>query len=174
MPFDHFQAGRKNLSAWYVAILISFFVFQPLHSIIIWIAEFGIRMLGLAGVQITDSNGIWIVLFMTCFLITLIIKQFFVDNLSINIDKDGGGGPERMLLGFLIIGMYLYVFNRVFTEQPMPTFFPKFAVQLFGGYADSFTGTGEAFSANTWIILHGLLWHLGPVGVFWFGANMQK
>jgi hypothetical protein len=97
-----------------------------------------------------------------------------VDNLSINIDKDGGGSAERLLLGFLITGMYLYVFNRVFTEQPMPTFFPSFLVNLFGGYANTFTASGDNFSSNTWIILHGFLWHLGPVAVFWIGANMQK
>jgi hypothetical protein len=174
MYLEQFESGRKNLSGWYVAILISYFVFQPLHEWIIKLADFLIKMLGLAGVKIVDQNGIWIILILTCFLISVAIKMFFVDSLSINIDKDGGGGAERLWLGFLLIGMYLYIFNRIFTEQPMPTFFPKFAVNLFGGYAESFSMSGESFSSNTWIIIHGLLWHLGPVATFWIGANMQK
>jgi len=174
MYLEQFETGRKNLSGWYVAILISFFVFQPLHDWIIKIADFMIKMLDLAGIKITDQNGIWIILFLTCFLISLAIKMFFVDNLSINIDKDGGSGGEKLWLGFLLIGMYLYVFNKIFSEQPMPTFFPKFVVNLVGGYASSFTASGDNFSSNTWIILHGLLWHLGPVATFWIGANLQK
>jgi hypothetical protein len=174
MPFNHFDSGRKNLSAWYVSILISYLAFQPLHDMIIKIADFLIRMLTLVNIRISDQNGIWVVLFGVCFLLTLTIKNFFVDNLSINIDKDGGGSTERAILGFLIVGLYLYVFNRVFTEQPMPTYFPKFAVNLFGGYADTFTMSGESFSNNTWIMIHGILWHLGPVATFWIGANIQK
>ena len=175
MYLEQFESGRKNLSGWYVAILISSFIFVPLRDWIIRLAQFTIDTLqDVGGIKILDQNGIWLILFLTCFLITLAIKMFFVDSLSINIDKDGGGGVERMWLGFLLIGMYLYVFNRIFTEQPMPTFFPRFAVNLFGGYAESFTMSGESFSNNTWIIIHGLLWHLGPVATFWIGANMQK
>ena len=170
------SVGRAALSSWYVAILISFFVFQPLRDVIVIIANFFVKMLNsILAIKIADNNGLWIVLFATCFIITFAIQKFFVSSTGLQITKDGGRGIEIYLLMLILIGLYLYVLNKIFIDQPMPTFFPDKVVYLVGGAENTFSLTAQQRSELViWSVIQGVLFHLGPIIMFWVGANSQK
>ncbi|GAB4145180.1 MAG: hypothetical protein OHK0017_04520 [Patescibacteria group bacterium] len=170
------KIGRANLSSWYVAILISYFVFQPLKEAIINMATYALRFLNtILAVKITDLNGQWLLLFSICLFLTFLIQKFFVTNIGLQASKDGGKGVELYMLTFLLIGLYLYVLNKIFTEQPMATFFPEKAVYLFGGAENTYpAGYLSRTDLTTWGVIHGLLWHLGPIMVLWIGSSAQK
>lgn len=173
---SEFTLGRAKLSSWYVAILISFFAFQPLKGAIVSIANFAIRVLNnILAIKIQDDNGLWVVQFGVCFIFTFIIQKLFVSSLGIQVKKDGGQGIELWLTVFLLSGLYLFVLNKVFTEQAMPTFFPNWAVYLFGGAENTYLASSiDTNKLAIYGVVQGVLWNLGPMIVLWIGSNIQK
>ena len=173
----NFTLGRSNLSTWYVAVLISYLILQPLRPVLIFIVNFVIEVLNnILTIKIVSNDQVWIVLFLVCFIVTWSVQHFFVNELDIKINKDGGKGLELFLLAFSIIGLYLYVLNQTFADQPMPSFFPVWAVHLFGGAKNTFLNAAALNQSTvyTWQVMHGLLWHLGPVAIFWIGSKIDK
>jgi hypothetical protein len=170
------QIGRAALSSWYVAILISFFVFQPLRDIIANVTNFLVRVLNnILAIKIIDGNGLWIVLFFVCFIITFAIQRFFVAATGMQITKDGGKSIEIYALALLLIGLYLYVLNKIFIDQPMPTFFPDKIVYLLGGAENTFTLNSQQRSELViWTVFQGFFFHLGPLFIFWISTTTDK
>jgi hypothetical protein len=162
---DEFIVNRRLLSSYYVAILISFFLFQPGTDLIYKWSTWVISAIQTFGGYVVDGNGpTWVILLFVCFAVTFCIKKFVVDKLGMSID-DKGGEPAELVVGtILIFGMYIYMLNTLFIRQPMPTeWLPDFIVFLMGGARNSFVNTGlTQAEANTWAILP-WFWYIGPI-----------
>jgi len=161
------KLNRQVLSSYYVAILISFFIFRPAEPLIYTWAQWLISAIETFSGYIIIGNGpTWLVLFFVSFLITFLIKSIIVDYLGMSVDDSGGKYPELLFTLLLIMGMYIYMMNDVFSAQPMPAeWLPEVLITLLGGYNNTYAlslNQANIASQNTWSILP-WLWYVGPI-----------
>ena len=159
--------NRQVLSSYYVAILISFFIFRPAESLVYTWAQWFISAIETFSGYIIAGNGpTWLVLFAVSFFITFLIKNVIVDYLGMSVDDTGGNYGELGFALLLIVGMYIYMMNDVFSAQPMPAeWLPETLITLLGGYNNTYAlslNQADIASQNTWSILP-WLWYVGPI-----------
>lgn len=171
-----FQFGKSLLSAYYVASLISFFIFQVGQDLIGRVASWILSFLSvIIGFRFQTNGPLWLALFLVCFLITFLIRKLIVEKLDLYVKDSFPKAWQTWLFGFFVLGFFIYIINLSFPSQPMPTdWWPKWFIRFLGGYKNSYP---EEFvlsieENNLWSIIP-WIWHLGPV-TFLYVSTFQK
>ena len=128
-----------------------------------WVTWIVSVLSSLGGVTFEDPGYSWFVLFLVCFLVTVIVAIYIIRPLGFYMSEEGGPGWELFIFGFLVFGSFLFLINQVF-DQPMPTsILPTWIIRLFGGYESTFVNaSSDVATANTWSFLP-WMWYLGPI-----------
>jgi len=158
-----FKLGRSILSGYYVAVLISFFLFQLLKEPIVstWTTWFVSALKEVFKIDATSRGPAWLSLVFICFLIVFIIRRFVVEILDLHSSKDNSPAWENVVLGFLILGFFFYTINKVF-DQPMPKeWFTDPFIKFLGGQSTDMNNL-PITEKNTWTIVP-WLWTVGPL-----------
>jgi hypothetical protein len=162
---NNFKLNRKVLSSYYVAVLISFFLFQLISP---FFADGVVNIAGLLGDWFNGdfrNNGrLWLVLLGSAIVLAVIIRQFIVEPLGLFIDNEESGW-EAFVLTILILGFYIYILNQNFTySMPQDWWMPTWLIRLLGGYRNTFTPfISQAEYVEPWFLIK-WLWYLGPIG----------
>lgn len=170
------KPSKPLFSAYYIASLISFFVFQLqfIENIITTIAGWLISFLAyFTGANLRGNGPLWASLFFTCLFFTFLIKKYIVVPLGFYIKEESAKSWEDWALGFIVLGFYIYLLNIIFS-QPMPLW-PVWFVRLLGGYRNTYLEdyTRTIEEQNVWSILP-WLWHLGPIAFMYVRTILYK
>ena len=166
-----FKFGKSLLSAYYISILVSFFIFavskEIIGSISSWILSFFAVMFGFKA----QGNGLlWTWLFIVCFLILILIRKFVVEKLDFFAKDEFEKSWQIWIFGMLILGFFIYIINLSFPSQPMPSdWWPEWLIRFFGGYKNTFPDKFvlSVEEKNFWQIVP-YIWHLGPISFLYF------
>jgi len=155
---NELRLTRRLLSAYYIAVVLSIFVFQVpivkdlLAQIQASVESFILNIMN----QTVSTLFSWVSLFIVCFLVVFLIRRFVVEPLGFFMDVDNDLNTiQTIVLTVAILGCLIYNMNLYF-GQPMPSEFPKFMFDYLG------TKQGNADS------LPYLLWNLGPMVFMYF------
>ncbi len=163
--FLRFQFNRSLLTNFYVSTMVSYFLFRLMKETIIqWTRWFVSFVKVVSGATVQSEAGLWFSLLFVCTLISIFI-YYIVFTLDIYSNDTDNQIWDDIVLFFLILGMYVYFVNQVFTSQPMPHIWPKFIINIFGGYENTF-GSIASDEKTAWSIVP-WLWTLGPL-IFMF------
>lgn len=150
-----FRLCRKTLSSYYIASMFSFFLFGLLDNLVLdwhkWLSNF-VANFTENGIQ--SQTAIWLIFFLACFSITLIIRHFIIQPLGFYVEEEGAPNWELTVLLFLVLGGYIYNINQVF-GQSMPSWLPNFLVSMLGGA--KLEETVAVWDFMPWV------WNIGPV-----------
>jgi hypothetical protein len=131
--------------------------------------------LGISVDQSSANSIFWLCFFLTCFVITLLIKKFITDPLGFYIHEEGAPIWQHAILIIVVLGGYIYLLNQAFS-QPMPTkWMPAEVIKLLDGAKHTYsTNYNSVEEANTWAIVP-WIWNLGPLIVMYlFTFKMSK
>jgi hypothetical protein len=173
---DDFKLNRGLLSSYYISAIFTFFVFQiPLmEDVVRSIASWLINALEVLINFRIDIGGIWIVLFLVCFLITSFLRKFVVYPLGFYINDEGAPAWELIVLATLVLGFYTYLLNQVFSE-PMPSQTPIIILRLVDGYDNTYAIlTQETYQETiTWSIVP-WFWYFFPLAFMYVRTKLMK
>lgn len=163
---NEFKLNRSLLSGYYVAIMISYFLFKLLKEQIVsvWTIWFLSFLKSVFKINATTNGYTWLSLIFICFIVTFIIRRFVVEVLDLHSSNKEGSDWENTVLAFLIFGFFIYTTNQIFS-QPMPReWFPEIIIKLFGGDQNTLGGlaTASIEERNTWSIVP-WIWTIGPL-----------
>jgi hypothetical protein len=171
-----FKFSKSLLSAYYVATLISFFVFQVAQDLIGRVAAWILSLLSSLNFKIQTDGPIWLVLFFVCLVITLLIRKFVVEKLDLFAKGEFEKSWQIWFFGMLVLGFFIYILNLSFPSQPMPReWWPKWFIRFLGGYKNSYPEeyviTVE--EVNLWSIVP-WIWHIGPIAFLYLSTFQKK
>ncbi len=170
-----FKLSRGLLSAYYIAVLISYPLFRLIKdSINVWVTWLISAIKVSTGATLQGNAPLWLSLFFVCFAITFLIRKFIVQPLGFYINDEGATNVELWVTLFLILGAYIYFINQVFS-QPMPTELPVWIMKLVDGYKHTFVTTSVTSieENNTWVIVP-WLWNIAPIAFMYFNVRLKK
>jgi hypothetical protein len=169
-----FKLSRKLLSAYYIAALISYPLFDLIkESINIWVAWLVSATKVATGASLQGNASLWFALFLVCFAVTFAIRKWIVEPLGFFINEEGANNVELWVTLFLVLGAYIYFINQVF-NQPMPTEWPIWILKLVDGYKHTYTVTSvqSIEENNTWVIVP-WLWNVAPIAFMYFNVKIK-
>jgi hypothetical protein len=130
---SNFQLSRKVLSSYYIAVIFSALLFRRIRPFVIdwsnWLTDI---TSGLIRASFETVGASWLMFFVSCFILTVVIRQFVVEPLGFFIKDEGAPNWELGIIVFLVLGAYIYNLNLIF-GQPMPSWLPDFLVNLVYG-----------------------------------------
>jgi len=170
---DELKPSRKLFSSYYVAVIISFFVFQLFGES--W-AEFsrGVLITFLSNLFNQDFSvgaSLWWIFFFSMLAITLIIRRFIVEPLGFFIDSEDGAVWWDLLLMFLLVfGFYIFLLNLTF-KYAMPSQFNLEVIRFLGGYRNTYLpGDPNPLAGSnpyiTWF------WYLAPLAYMYIRVRL--
>ncbi len=168
-----FKFSKSLLSAYYVASLVSFFLFQVARGLISQIAAWVLSFLSvILGFKVQTNGPLWLALFGVCLIITLLIRKFIIEKLDLFVKDEFAKSWQIWVFGLLVLGFFIYIINLSFPSQPMPNdWWPKWFIRFLGGYKNSYP---EEFvlsveENNLWSIVP-WIWHLGPIAFLYISS----
>ncbi|MEI6728294.1 MAG: hypothetical protein WCK98_01500 [bacterium] len=171
--FADFKLRRKILSTYYIAVVFSYFIFRVIAPFITtWVRESARFLTQNTTFNFIESGRFWLFFLFFCFIITFLIRRFVVEPLGFFIEEEGDDTWwENVIMAILILGLYIYLLNQLFTF-PMPEWTPEWLARLLGGYKNTFL----AFSSQTeeqlsWPILP-WIWYIGPIVFMYFRTKV--
>jgi hypothetical protein len=169
--FNFFNPKKSELSSFYVATLISFFIFNVASQYIVSLSAYIIRFLDVVGGFRASNGQLWYCLFIVSLVLTVALKSFVVDKLGFGIVQDSKGW-ETFASFAIIMGFFVFVINQAFV-QPMPDSIPLWLVKILGGEKSSTLGLRSANEAVVWSIIP-WIWTFAPIAVFFYPAIKTK
>lgn len=168
-----FKLTRGLLSAYYIAVLISYPLFNLIQDLInSWVTWLVSATKVATGISLQSSGQLWLALFFVCFVITAIIRKFVVQPLGFFINDEGAPTWELWVTLFLVLGAYVYFLNQIFA-QPMPKEWPIWLLKLVDGYKNTFFVTSSDSAENqTWVIVP-WLWNIAPITFMYVRTRLK-
>lgn len=162
--FDDFKPSRKTFSSYYIAAIFSFFLFQLISDSVIkwsnWLASVFTTVLKI-NIQ-GNSNMLWLIFFLTTFIITLLIRKFIVQPLGFYIHTEGAPIWELIILFFIVLGFDIYLINQVFS-QPMPAdWFGQPLIYFLDGGQNTYPANSNISIRNAWSFVP-WFWNIFPL-----------
>jgi hypothetical protein len=157
---------KPLLSSYYIAAIFSFFLFQLTKPMVISVTSWVISFLGeFFGIKLIGNGPTWTALFFVCLFFTTIIRRIVVEPLELYVTKEANDLWEVWILGFLVLGFYIYTLNLVFDSTPMPSdWWPEWLIRILGGFENTYITPGlqTVSQRNAWVVIP-WIWLLGPI-----------
>jgi len=152
----NFSLTRRILSSYYIAAVVSIFLFQLIETQIINWADFVSNIFtNLTSNPVDSVTETWLIFLFSCFIITALIRQFIIEPLGFAVEDTEAPGWETAILAILVFGFFVYHLNLIFTQEAMPLWIPDFIVKAVGGFKPNTVRT--VYNFVPWF------WNLGPI-----------
>ncbi len=172
MPKD-FKLDRKILSSYYISVIFAYFIFLTLGDNITLLANNVSAFLFENFKWDFVSNGrFWYFFVFLCLILVFVLRKFIVEPLGFFVDTDTEPWWETAVFGFLVFGLFLYLFNQAFGFA-MPNNFPIWIIKLFGGYKNTYQPSSSLSEVElSWSFLP-YLWYIFPIVFMYWRRKIQ-
>jgi hypothetical protein len=169
MQMPKFKPTRLLITSFYIATVVSFYIFQLIVPMLNTWTGWLISVIGnFTGQELVSEGSVWWALLVVCMSITFMIRRFIIEPLGFYVNGNATSMLELATLATLVLGFYLYSFNTLFPDYVMPDA-PIFFQIMVGEIENS---QQSLLQSNTWSIVP-WLWYAGPIG-FMYGMFVRS
>lgn len=166
--FNIFNWSKADFSEFYLATLMSYFLFQlfklPIQQVTNWLRA---TMDVLFNLSLKDSGQQWTFLVIFCFLLVSIIRIFLIEPFGAKFNVKSRNSWDTFFTGFFVFGFFIYTVNLGF-KQPMDSRWSDLIIKLTNGWENLYDTRGLRGSESAFLTIVPWIWIAGPLASFYY------
>jgi hypothetical protein len=164
---NFFNWKKDHYSEFYIATLISFFVFTLGKPFVVNLTNWLLSAFQAIFQYSPQPGEEWWCLLLVCFVLVNLIKTFIIEPLGFKASVSSKNSWETFLTSIAVFGFFVFVVNTVFFEVILLPEFPLWIKRLIQPLLVTNASSVSVAEKSFWSLIP-WLWTIAPIFAFYF------